>query len=175
MADLKPRNLEAIRSGTATPAQMYECISDLVAAQNNVAQQTNSAPIGQNTPPPSHSALSVKGGAGIFDIAVTDNNPKYRGAENFFEYSMDGQEWHTRSMGPSRNWRGSLGQGPFQFRSYSAHPTTGASDHTYCDGMVSGAGSAEPAMQASQGSGTSNVPGNGFGAVPFTGDRRPVR
>ena len=177
MADLNARNLAAIKSGSATPQQLYEALIDLQAAHNNIAQQTNAAPVGENPEPTGHSAISVKGGAGMYDVQLTDNSPKYRDHHNFVEYSTDEgfSNAHVVSLGPSRNWRGSLGAGPYHFRSYSQYPTTGPSEMTYHPTPVSAHGSAEPPMQHGQGSGTSSTAGSGFGSEPFTGDVRPTR
>ena len=171
MADLAPRNMSAIKAGTATPAQMHEAILDIVSSMNNLGQQTSAAPVGTNPPPTPHSKLSVKGGGGIVDVAITDNDDSYRGKEHFFDYSQDGfKTWHTKSLGPAKNWRGQLGDGPFEVRSYAQHPTTGLSPMIYHP-KVDTAG-AQPAMQPGQGSGTGQ---SGYGDVPYTGAKVPIR
>lgn len=143
---------------------------------NNLGQQTNAAPVGATPPPQAHASLSVKGGAGIFDVAIADNSPKFIGHQNFVEYSPDASfsNAHTISLGPSRNWRGSLGSGSYHFRSYSAYPTSQPSPHVY-HAPVSGGGAVEPVMQQGQGSGTSQTPGAGFGNVPFNAPTAPKR
>jgi len=145
-------------------------------AVNNIGQQTNAAPVGVTPPPQAHASLSVKGGAGIFDVAIADDSPKFIGHSNFVEYSQDSSfsNAHVISLGPSRNWRGSLGAGPYNFRSYSAYPTSAPSQPVY-HASVSGAGIKEPPMQQTQGSGTSQTPGAGFGNVPFNAPTQPKR
>src|SRR6185503_12826727 len=128
MAKLAPRNLNAIASGKYTPQQLYECLKDIVASHNNIAQQVNAEPVGVTPAPLPHSSLSVVGGGGILDVAITKDTPAYRGEENFFDYSNDnGVTWHTKSIGPAKNWRGSLGSGTFLVRSYASHSASGSS------------------------------------------------
>jgi hypothetical protein len=145
-------------------------------ALNNIGQQSNASPVGAPPAPAPHVGLTVKGGGGIFDAAIDDNSPKYRGHSNFLEYSDNPSfsNAHVIHLGPSRNWRGSLGPGTFHFRSYSSYPTSPASAPIYHP-AVSGEGSAAPQMQAGKGSGTSQTPGYGFGNVPYNATKPPIR
>ncbi len=172
MPDLAPRNLSAIRSGNYTPQQLHDCLADIVASHNYVAQQLNASPVGVTPPPQPHASLSVKGGAGILDVAVSDDSPQYRGKEHFFDYSMDNwQTVHTKSMGPAKNWRGSLGSGTFQVRSYSQYATSGPSPYVFSD-PVDATGATEPDMQAGQGSGTGD---QGYGGAAYNAPSPPKR
>lgn len=171
MASLSPRNMAAIASGKYTPQQLFECLSDIVRSGNNVAQQVNAEPVGRTPAPLPHSALSVVGGGGIVDVAMTKDTPAYQGEENFFDYSNDnGATWHTKATGPARNWRGNLGTGPFLIRSYASHPTSGSSEPIYADPVHTTG--AEPPMQAGQGSGTGTM---GYGELPYTTTLPPKR
>jgi hypothetical protein len=145
----------------------------LQQAHNNVAQQVNASPIGITPAPLPHSAISVKGGAGILDIAITDTTPQFRGKSNFIEISDNASysNPHVVEIGAGRNWRQNVGPGEFHVRSYAAHPTSGPSDPIYHP-AVSTVGGTEPAMQPGQGSGTG---GGGYGSQPYTGVVVPKR
>lgn len=173
MADSKYRNRSAIASKYP---EVAEALDDLNSASNNIAQQTNAAPIGSSPAPAPHAGLTVTGGSGIFDAAIDDNSPKYRGHSNFLEYSNDSSfsSAHVIHLGPSRNWRGSLGTGTYHFRSYSSYPTSAPSTPIYHP-PVSGAGSVEPKVQAGRGSGTSKSAGYGFGHIPYNSTTPPKR
>ena len=169
MSNLSIRNLSRIR-------QMYpeigEALDDVQKGINNGFSQVNASPVGTTPAPAPHAANSVVGGAGILDVAVTDNSPQYAGNSHFFDYSTDGfKTFHTKPMGPSKNWRGSLGKGMFQVRSYTQYPTSGPSPMLYHP-PVSTAGTTEPAMQAGQGSGTGTA---GFGQQPYNATVPPKR
>lgn len=173
MADASIPRLSAIEQKDQDTGRALRYIQGVV---NNLGVQTNAAPVGATPVPQAHASLSVKGGAGIFDVAIADNSPKYAGHQNFVEYSPDASfsNAHVISLGPSRNWRGSLGSGSYHFRSYSAYPTSLPSQPVYHP-AVSGAGTSEPAMQQGQGSGTSQTPGAGFGSVRFNAPVQPKR
>jgi hypothetical protein len=162
--------------GLASIIQQYpdigKALETLQNATNNVANQTNASPVGVTDPPTPHSAISVKGGAGIMDVAITDNSPQTRGKLHFFDYSTDGfKTFHTKSIGPAKNWRGTLGNGTFQVRSYAQHDTSAPSDFIYHP-PVSTSGGSEPAMQPGQGSGTGQ---HGFGRDAFNSVTQPKR
>lgn len=169
MAKLTVRNLSFIRQKYP---EIGEAISDLQNSHNNVAAQVNAEPVGVTSPPQPHSNISVLGGGGILDVALTDNSPQYRAKEHFFDYSQDGfKTFHTKSLGPAKNWRGSLGSGNFQVRSYTQYATSGPSPMIYHP-PVSTTGAAEPLMQVGQGSGTGLA---GYGAVPYNAPTPPKR
>jgi hypothetical protein len=169
VANLSVRNLSQIR-------QMYpqigEALDDIQKGINNTASQVNASPVGITPAPRPHAANSVLGGAGMLDVSVTDNTQQFRGNQHFFDYSTDGfKTFHTKPMGPAKNWRGSLGTGTFQVRSYTQYPTSGPSQMLY-HAPVSTAGTTEPAMQAGQGSGTGTA---GFGQQPYNATVPPKR
>lgn len=173
MPDASIPRLAAIQQKDQDTGRALQYIQNAI---NNLGVQTNAAPVGATPVPQAHAGLSVKGGAGIFDVAIADNSPKYQGHSNFVEYSPDASfsNAHVISLGPSRNWRGSLGSGTYHFRSYSAYPTSQPSQPVYHP-SVSGGGAVEPAMQQGQGSGTSQIPGAGFGNVRFNAPTQPKR
>jgi len=149
-------------------SEVYEALRDHEAAINHLGMQTNASPVGLTPAPGSHAAISVKGGAGLYDVAITDNADAYRGKEHFLEYSQDPSfsSPHVIHLGASKNWRGSLGVGPYHFRSRSQYATSAPSDYIYHPPVDALAGS-EPQMQAGQ--------GGGYGTEPFTGNKPPIR
>lgn len=175
MAFLNPQGMAAIKEQNPT---LYRVLKEMVDSGNNVAQQVNADPTAAIPAPQPHAAISVKGGAGLFDISLTDNSPQYRGKSNFVEYSPDKafptSSTHVIDMGASRNHRAYLGNQTLNFRSYAAHDTSERSPITYHSGPVSGAGDTEPEMQPGQGSGTSRDAGAGFG-LPYNTVQPPKR
>jgi hypothetical protein len=169
MANLSLRNMARIRQQYPDIA---EALADLMASHNSVAQQVNASPVGATPSPAPHAAISVRGGAGILDVALSDNSPQYAGKEHFFDYSQDGfKTFHTKSLGPAKNWRGSLGTGSFQVRSYTQYPTSQPSSMLYHP-PVSTTGDSQPEMQSGQGSGTGTA---GYGQTPYNADTPPKR
>lgn len=170
MADLSPRRMAYIRSQYP---ELHDALIDIVNSVNNLGTQTNAAPVGVIETPTPHSGLSVLGGGGIMDVAITDNSPQNRGREHFFDYSTDGfKTFHTKSMGPAKNWRGALGNGTFQVRSYPSYATSAPAEPLYHSTDVVTTGGAEPPMQAGQGSGTGDA---GYGQQPYNTDNPPIR
>ena len=152
--------------------QIAEALTDHQNAINNVGQQVNAAPVGQIAPPQPHAANSVKAGAGLLDVSVSDNSGQYQGNHHFFDYSTDNfKSFHTRSMGPSKNWRGYLGKAVFQTRTYTSYPTSAPSAFLYHP-EVDSTGTIEPQMQAGQGSGTGT---SGFGQQHYNTPNPPKR
>ena len=86
-------------------------LDDMIDYIQSVMTQTNSSPQGQSDPPPSPASLKVTAAHGIFDAAITDNNPVNRGINYFLEYSDNPQfsAPTTIDLGQSRNFRGHLG------------------------------------------------------------------
>lgn len=161
MADLSLRNLSFIKQKDQHTGQ---ALQDIQTAINNMAQQLNAQPVGVMPAPQPHSGLSVKGGAGVLDIAITDNTPQFRGKSNFADITntLTGAT-HTVELGAGRNIRVPVGPGKFRVSSYGAYPTSGPSQAIHHD-VVDTTGATVPAMQAGQGSGTG---GGGYGKQPF--------
>lgn len=166
MANLSPRNLNQIR---AKDPVLGNCLTDIVAAHNSVAQQTNASPVGVTPEPVQHAALAVTGGAGYFHAQITDNAPSFRGKENFLEVSEDTafSAPHVIHLGASQSWYGNLGAKTLHFRSYSAYPTSGPGQALYALN-VDGSGVTAPTIA---GNGTAA----GWGTQPYTTDTVPIR
>jgi len=148
-------------------------LDDMIDYIQSVMTQTNSSPQGQSDPPPSPASLKVTAAHGIFDAAITDNNPVNRGINYFLEYS-DNPQFNaptTIDLGQSRNFRGHLGNQNLYWRAHSSYPTGPRSPHVYHGGSpvnpspVAGGGVLTgPTPQPSQGSGTSNGASGSDGA-----------
>ena len=180
MPNLTVRNLNEIR--TRDP-KLAEALDDIIAgvSANNQNQQTDA--------PPQISALQVTAAGGVFDIAITDNNPVYRGVNYFVEYSTTAAFFQpvVVDLGASRNYRATWGNQTFYFRAYSQYPTSPPSAPVYYGtqqnptGVNGGGATSGPAPLASTGSGTApssgKTGGAGFGVAPYrggVGGRGPV-
>lgn len=172
MAELNPRNMSYLRS---MDARLHEALSDMVKAINSVGVQANAEPTGLSTSPQSIGALHVVAGRGVFDARITDLSPVSRGLEYQLEYSTSSTfaSSHLVHLGPSRNWRGMLGQQQLYFRAHSTYPTSPPSTAVHHGGvipvMVDGTAPTEPGLQPGAGSGTGTLTqtGQGYGANPF--------
>ena len=138
-------------------------------AVNNLGNQTNAAPVGKIPPPQPHTDLQVKGGNGKFAIQITDNSNQYRGNVHSVEYDTSPSFSNPQPvhLGPNKTAMLAIGQGPFYFRSNAQYPTSGPSTYKYHPTPVSAAGTDDPPMPVSQGS--------GFGSQPYTTPNPPKR
>lgn len=172
----------------ATNPELVEAFDDIASHLEAVMNQTNSAPVGSETvAPPKINKLTMTASQGIFEAKIDDNNSDIvRGVNYFLDYSDNPafNNKRTIALGPSRNWRGTLGNRKLYFQAYSQHPNTPMSPpvfHTTTGlhpTMVEGGGSATgPEFQSSSGSGTSqsgNASDGGYGSQPFRGVSRPT-
>lgn len=182
MGNLVLRHKAAIASGQATPAQLYETIKALEDAVNTVATYSAISVVGPQVAPPAPVALNVTAANGIFDVQIQDNHPQTAGItpEYFVEYSETANFTApiVKHLGPSRNWRSTLGNKTLFWRVYSQYGRSSpTSPHKYFGSTstptpVVGGGSAGPAIQTSAGSGTNPTSGLG-GGVGY--GRIPVR
>ena len=172
MAQLNPRNMAYIRS---VDPRLHEALTDIVNAHNNVAQQVNADPTSVTPPPPKIAGLNVVEQNGVFDAQITDHSAFNRGSSYMLEYAQtpNFQSAHTVHLGPARNWRGNLGQGPLYWRAYSSYGSSASSEPVYHGGqpgIAVGSGSASgPPMQQGMGSGTGSATqtAQGFGSQPY--------
>lgn len=180
MADSTPsyRNRAYIQD---KDSKISEAFDDVLSQISSIQRQTNSDPTGNTPPPPTPGSLTVTAAHGIFDAAIQDNtSPIKRGAQYFLQYSttpsFDAPV--TVSLGPSRNWRGSLGNQKLYWRAHSSYPTSAKSGHVYHGTSVQptavqgGGVLTGPQLQPSQGTGTSvgaDGSDGGFGNQPSRG------
>jgi hypothetical protein len=151
-----------------------ETFRQLQAAINNLAAQNASAPEGLPDPPAAPSALVVTAAGGIFDVAITDNTPEQTGIapDYFLEYSTT-PSFGTPTvvyLGPTRNWRRSLGNQTLYFLCYSQFgrasqpsPKVYFGSATTPIPVIGGGSTSGPAPQPSTGSGTGPTNGQGGG------------
>ena len=150
---------------------LYETLIKLVQEINVTQKQTGVAGSSALAAPPAPGAITVVAANGFFDVAVTDKSSVQRGIQYFAEFdtSPNFQNAHTLPMGPSRNAHVALGNLTTYWRAYSMYVGSETrSDYAYFGSAanptgVAGGGAAGPALQATQGSGTSQIPGYGFG------------
>lgn len=154
--------------------QAYTSLLDLVDGVNQVAAVSGVGAVSPAATPQNNGTLDVIAADGIFDVAITDPNPN-RGEYYFLEWDTDPSfgDAIVISLGPSRNWRGMLGNIVTFWRWYkqllgsnvSGYAIFGGNTPTEVDGGGSLAG---PAPHDTQGSGTSAQPGNGWGQIGAT-------
>lgn len=173
MSQLNYRNRSYI---AAKDPRLLEALDDISTGLANVAQQTTARLVGATSAPPQIGSITVTAADGIFDIAIFDNSPVFRGINYFADYSTD-PSFVSRTvldMGTSRNFRIYLGNLALYWRGYSAYPTSASSvpvNFGAPDAVVGG-GSAGPTQNPSYGSGTSlssDQDGSGFGSDPSRG------
>lgn len=172
----------------STNPDLMQALDDICSHVQGVMEQTNAAPVGSATiAPPQINKLTVTGSQGIFDAKIDDNNsPIVRGVNYFVDYA-DNPSFNNKrtvSLGPSRNWRGALGNRRLYFQAYSQHPNTPSSrpiphssDGTTPSVVEGGGLNTGPELQPSSGSGTSQgaqPSDGGFGQQPYRGPSRPV-
>jgi hypothetical protein len=166
--------------------KLGEALDDILGVVGSVAKQTNASLNGQTAAPRSPSALSVTASHGIFEAAINDNNSAVnRGVNYFLEYSKTPSfnSPHQISLGPSRNWRGNLGNVPLYFRAHSSYLTSPRSAPVYHGTatsprlVIGGGSSTGPDLMPSNGSGTSSGASGSdgaFGNSPFRGNTPPT-
>ncbi|MGH9343306.1 MAG: hypothetical protein ACRD19_06040 [Terriglobia bacterium] len=179
---MKIRNLDYLRSLSTKDlpgfgAKLYETLSDLLQAHQNLSQQVNGNASGNPAPPPSIANLKVTGQNGHHNLAISDPNPIYRGVRYYAEFDTSPQFTNPRivPMGDSRNANVFLGNGTYYWRAYSAYMSSNPSPPAYHGGAANpqpvnaGGSVGGPLLQDSQGSGT-GTPRQGLsgpGPIPF--------
>lgn len=172
MSKSKTPNLAAILQKYPDIGRAFQYHDEV---HNNVAQQTNAAPIGQTPAPPAPAQLSVTGGAGIIHAVINDPSPTYRGNNYHMEILPAGGNWdtdaHPISTGPARAYRGSMGSGIYHVRACSGYNTSNPSAWVYANN-IDATGATAPPFPKSTGSGTG---GGAWGTVPYNGPLPPKR
>lgn len=175
--NIQLRNLDSIRKRDTLLA---EALDDLVKAISTVALQTGSVAQGNAPTPAAPSSLNVTAAGGIFDIAITDNNPQHSGIapDYFLEYSLTASfaQPVVIHLGPARNFRANLGNQTLYWRAYSQigrasqpSPKVYFGNSVTPTPVVGGGAIAGPNPLASTGSGTGPTTGlqggSGYGAL----------
>ena len=178
------RNLNEIRS---RDPKLYEALSDIIQHHDTLTQQMNANGVGNPAPPPTPNGVQVTGQNGYLHVAVTDQNPIYRGIRYFAEHA-DNPHFtnpHVVPMGDSRNVTIPVGNQTRYVRVYSSYISSQPSEPVYHGTQVQptpvngGGAHSGPNFLPSQGSGTGDagVGLQGPGKTPFrsTDGVPPVR
>lgn len=134
-------------------------------------------PQGHTIAPAPPTSINVSAAGGVTHVTLTDNNPRTRNVHYFVEYadSPNFTNAHTEHLGVSRSRRipTFMGSSPLYIRAYAMYPDGQRSDLLYHGTpqaptpILDGAATNGPKLPASPGSGTSPVPGHGFGQDKF--------
>jgi hypothetical protein len=161
---------------------------DKIVDEINLTQRTTGvAPPGRLPTPSTLGGISVTAAGGKFDVQLNDPGVQQPGIVYFVEFDTSPNFSNAHVQGPfiTRNIHLWLGNATYYFRAYSAylggtvtspHITFGGTTPT---GVAGGGAVAGPTPQPTRGSGTSPVPGYGFGTprnqVPNAGtNRKPL-
>lgn len=169
------RNLAEIR---ARDPKLYEALSDIITASQNITQQVNGNPNGQPAAPPKISALRVVARDGYATVAIQDDNEIYRGISYYVDHADNAQFTNPTVvyLGDSRNVVVPIGRQTRYFRAYSAYPASSPSEPVYFGGAqptavsaIDTTGGPGPDYSDAQGSGTGAAATglSGPGPVPF--------
>lgn len=175
-------NVQAVQNMPEWGRFIYDAFKNLQGQLKNISNQAN-VRLGssENAPPTALNSIHVDGGAGMYHVYLTDNNPNlYRGAEHTAYYSTtpDFSDWHPVHMGPARDMRVNLGiPGPLYWSAHHGYgPSSPPSPLVIFGGSqptpVYATGAEAPALRSGQGSGTNfpNQPPGGYGLLPFRGN-----
>jgi hypothetical protein len=166
---------------------LFQSLQDLAGRIQNIGQQTNASPQGQQSPaPPAVDELRVFAGGGVAHLQAVHNGPIYRGVTyHFHAAALTDPSFSspvTLYSGPNRDVRIPVGTAPLHYAVTCDYPTSPSSPVTFhtAGGVapvpVAASGTEQPAMPAGQGSGT-GTPGqiSGFGPIPYRGNTPPRR
>ncbi len=168
---LKVPNLAPIRS---KDPYLYEALTQIVNAINQLGKSTGADPSGSVTPPPNIGRITITAQDGVFEIAIVDKSPITRPIHYFVEYdtSPNFPVPKVVPLGPTRNARVFLGNVMLYWRAYSqyvgSNPSKPVTFGTPPAAVAGGGTLSGPAQQPSQGSGTASGEqgGSGFGLNP---------
>lgn len=157
----------------------YQAIQDVVRVLNLFSKQMDWDPEGANAAPPAPSALNVTAANGVANLQVVDSypttvNPAHSRTITYtVEAATDAgflNVVHTEYMGHARNKNIFLGNQTLFFRvisqTFGSPPSLPTAFGGTTPQSVVVGGVAAPTQQKYQGSGTSKVSGQGFGANP---------
>ncbi len=166
---LTARGLDVLRE--AYP-QAYSALKDIVAGENNIGRIAGIGVLSPAQAPQNTGTMDVLGADGIFDVAIIDPNPQ-RGEHYFVEWDVlpGFTSAYTIYLGPSRSWRGFLGDATRYWRWYKQLFGSNVSSYAYFGTAalptpVAGGGAfSGPALHSTVGSGTSRIAGKGWGDI----------
>lgn len=155
---LAPKGIPPIKSGRWDDVKHHvaNVLTEVVTAINNVAKATGTDATGPAPMPTPIAKLSVLGGAGIFDVAITDNSSPSSAIQYVVQYSAANNFLapHNIILNGPRNWRGTLGGLKLYWRVASQYPG-GAMGPWVNSPLIDATGATAPIVQPGQGSGSS--------------------
>lgn len=173
---------------TKQDPRLGETLRQIQSILNNLAGQTATTPEGLPDAPAPPTSIKVTASGGIFEIAITDNNPSQTGVapDYYVEYSTTPNFAAPVQvfLGPARNQRTTLGNVTLYWRCYSQFGRASQASAKVYFGSVSsptpvvgGGATSGPAPLPSQGSGTTPTNGQtgGEGYGPKTVRQNPGR
>lgn len=165
---LTARGLDTIREDYP---QVYEALQSIVSAVNQQGALLGTDPAGTVAAPSNSGTIDVTQDAGLVSVQIQDPAPQ-RLVEYHIEFDTDPGFLNARlvSNGPSRNVVKYMGALTTYWRFYKQLPGSPVSEIVYFGTAedptaVVGTGSGAPTLQPTTGSGTSPVPGGGFGPL----------
>jgi hypothetical protein len=159
-----------------------EAIEALKNGIEQLGQKTSVNPQGNTVAPAPHNDIKVTSGQGIVHVALTDTSPRTRNVHNFVEWATtpNFSDAQTEHLGVGRQVRIPTFLGdktPVYVRSYAMYSDGSRSSHTYYGSPTNptpikdGSAVVGPMPPPPTGSGTSGVPGEGFGAEKFVAEK----
>lgn len=149
--------------------RLHDVLTKIVQHVNTWQTQSGVAPMGLLPAPPTIGGLLISAGNGWADVGIVDKGVVQPGIEYFLEWdtSPSFANAHVEHLGASRNKLLNLGNMTVYFRAYSSYRGSAISSIvSYTKPVACGGSSAPVSLVATQGSGTSQTPGVGFGTPP---------
>ena len=181
-----PRNLAWLRALKldGVPdfgSRMHELVTDLVANQHQLAQQTNSSLTGSPMPPPPLQSMTVTPTEVGHHISITHEGDYYRGVVYHVE-SADNPHFTNpfpEYTGPSREINLATGTQKLHFQAFASYLNSGNTSPVFHGGStpipVTGGKNVPRGTSQGGGTGKPGSPYAGYGPVPFTGSKPPGR
>ncbi len=165
---LTARGLDTIRD---SHPQLYESLKDIVAAVNQQGALLGTDPAGTVLAPSNSGSIDVTQNMGLASVVIADPAPQ-RLIEYFIEWDTSPDFSNARIIqnGASRQRVTTIGGLTTYWRFYKQLPGSPVSGFIYFGTAqnptaVVGTGSGTPTLQPTTGSGTSKVPGGGYGPL----------
>jgi hypothetical protein len=180
-----PRNLAWLRSLKldGVPefgSRLSELVQDLVENQHQLAQQTNSSLTGNPAPPPPLQSVMVTPTEVGHHVSIV-HQPDYRGTVYHVESSTSPNMVNPfpEYTGPAREINLATGKQKLYFQAFASYLNSGNTTPVFHGGVTPTpvTGGKNVPRGTSQGGGTGK-PGSGlagYGPVPYSGSKPPVR
>ena len=138
----------------AAQTYLFDALEQHQSVINSLGTSVGANVNGPAPTPSKIAQLSVLGGAGTYDVQITDNQPVNNAIEYLIEYSENPSfvPSHVVSNGSSRNARLALNLPALYFKAYHRY-VGGASSTPVFSPQVAAGGTTPPPMQAGTGAG----------------------